>query len=198
MEHPFDDWVVRVDADTGPLQRGIATCLHRWRAVWAITDAGVRGRGGARSRPWRRRALTRPAAVAIGTQNGVPAVAAGPHKSIVTGAGGRDRIFARRRLRRRGWHRIARCRSPTVVWLHHRHSLRLPAVASASWASAARKRYLPLKRGSDGRLGVSAQADAALSITFNVTAADADSFVRSESQIAAMLSRAVAQGQRNL
>jgi phage-related minor tail protein len=58
---------------------------------------------------------------------------------------------------------------------------------------------LPLRRGADGRLGVAAQGGAApVNITFNVTATDAASFRRSESQIAAMLSRASARGNRNL
>jgi hypothetical protein len=35
-------------------------------------------------------------------------------------------------------------------------------------------------------------------VTFNVTAQDAESFRRSETQIAAMLARAVSLGQRNL
>ena len=37
-----------------------------------------------------------------------------------------------------------------------------------------------------------------MNVTFNVQATDADSFARSETQLAAMLSRAVALGQRNL
>lgn len=58
---------------------------------------------------------------------------------------------------------------------------------------------LPLARGRDGRLGVRAEGGGpSVSITFNVTAQDAASFRRSEGQIAAMLSRAVARGQRNL
>ncbi|GAB4225326.1 MAG: phage tail tape measure protein [Methyloligellaceae bacterium] len=58
---------------------------------------------------------------------------------------------------------------------------------------------MPLARGPDGRLGVRAQAQTApVSITFNVTTPDADSFRRSESQIAAMLSRTVSRGNRNL
>jgi phage-related minor tail protein len=58
---------------------------------------------------------------------------------------------------------------------------------------------LPLQRGADGRLGVAAQGGSApVNITFNVTATDAASFRRSESQIAAMLSRASARGNRNL
>jgi phage-related minor tail protein len=58
---------------------------------------------------------------------------------------------------------------------------------------------MPLARGPDGRLGVAAQgAGRAVSITFNVTTPDAESFRRSEAQVAAMVARAVALGQRNL
>ncbi|HEY4343439.1 MAG TPA: phage tail tape measure protein, partial [Parvibaculum sp.] len=58
---------------------------------------------------------------------------------------------------------------------------------------------LPLQRGSDGRLGVAAGGAAQpMQITFNVTAADADSFRRSETQIAAMINRAASRGQRNM
>lgn len=58
---------------------------------------------------------------------------------------------------------------------------------------------LPLARGSDGRLGVMTQGGGGgVSVTFNVTTPDPDSFRRSESQVAAMLARAVAFGQRNL
>jgi phage-related minor tail protein len=59
---------------------------------------------------------------------------------------------------------------------------------------------LPLARGADGRLGVRADggAGSGVAVTFNITTADADSFRRSETQIAALLARAVGQGQRNL
>ena len=57
---------------------------------------------------------------------------------------------------------------------------------------------IPLSRGSDGRLGVRSQGATAPQIIFNVTATDAASFGRSQSQISAMLYRAVSQGQRNL
>ena len=57
---------------------------------------------------------------------------------------------------------------------------------------------LPLARGPDGSLGVRASTTGAVSITFNITTPDADSFRRSETQIAALLARAVGQGQRNL
>jgi len=58
---------------------------------------------------------------------------------------------------------------------------------------------MPLARGPDGRLGVAAQGAAGgVNITFNVSTPDADSFRRSEAQVAAMVARAVALGQRNL
>jgi phage-related minor tail protein len=58
---------------------------------------------------------------------------------------------------------------------------------------------MPLTRGADGRLGIAAQGGGGgTNITFNVTAADAESFRRSEGQVAAMVARAVALGQRNL
>jgi phage-related minor tail protein len=57
---------------------------------------------------------------------------------------------------------------------------------------------MPLARGPDGRLGVAARGSAGVNVTFNVSAQDAESFMRSETQLAAMLSRAVSLGQRNL
>lgn len=57
---------------------------------------------------------------------------------------------------------------------------------------------MPLARGPDGRLGVAARGGAGMSVTFNVSTPDAESFVRSEAQVAAMLARAVSLGQRNL
>jgi phage-related minor tail protein len=58
---------------------------------------------------------------------------------------------------------------------------------------------LPLARGRDGRLGVRTEGGGqSLNVTFNVTAQDAQSFRRSEGQIAAMLNRVVGRGARNL
>jgi len=58
---------------------------------------------------------------------------------------------------------------------------------------------LPLARGSDGRLGVRADnGGGTVTVTMNISTPDADSFRRSETQIGAMLSRAVSRGQRNL
>jgi len=58
---------------------------------------------------------------------------------------------------------------------------------------------LPLTRGPDGKLGIAgAGGGTPINVTFNVASPDAESFSRSETQIAAMLARTVAQGQRNL
>ncbi|MBW6421267.1 phage tail tape measure protein [Rhizobium sp. XQZ8] len=58
---------------------------------------------------------------------------------------------------------------------------------------------LPLRRGPDGALGVSAGGGgAAPQIVFNVTATDATSFRKSEGQISAMLARSAARGRRAL
>lgn len=58
---------------------------------------------------------------------------------------------------------------------------------------------LPLARGPDGRLGVAASGGASgVSIAFNVTTSDAESFRRSEAQITALVARAVGRGQRSL
>lgn len=58
---------------------------------------------------------------------------------------------------------------------------------------------MPLARGPDGRLGVvTAGGGTGASITFNIATPDVESFRRSETQIGAMVARAVALGQRNL
>ena len=55
---------------------------------------------------------------------------------------------------------------------------------------------MPLMRGRDGKLGV--RGGGGISVTVNITTPDARSFERSQSQISAMMARAVARGQRNL
>jgi len=55
------------------------------------------------------------------------------------------------------------------------------------------------ERGADGRLGVvAAQGGSGAAITVNIQTQDAESFSRSQTQVAAMIARAVALGQRNL
>lgn len=57
---------------------------------------------------------------------------------------------------------------------------------------------MPLARGADGRLGVVASGGGrAVNVVMNITTPDAAGFQRSQSQIAAQMSRALARGQRN-
>ncbi len=55
---------------------------------------------------------------------------------------------------------------------------------------------LPLSRGSDGRLGVASNASAPISISMNITTADAKSFTGAEAELSAMFLRAVRRGTR--
>ena len=55
---------------------------------------------------------------------------------------------------------------------------------------------LPLSRGPDGKLGVSAGGGAPVHVTMTVNTPDAESFRRSEAQVTAMLARAVGRGRR--
>lgn len=58
---------------------------------------------------------------------------------------------------------------------------------------------LPLARGPDGRLGVRADGQSAgVNITLNIATPDAQSFRRTQTQLAAMLHRVAGTGQRNL
>jgi len=59
---------------------------------------------------------------------------------------------------------------------------------------------MPLTRGPDGRLGVRAQGGGGaggVNITMNISTPDAQSFRRSQGQVAAQVSRALARGNRN-
>jgi phage-related minor tail protein len=57
---------------------------------------------------------------------------------------------------------------------------------------------MPLVRGRDGKLGLRTQGGNAVNITVNISTPDAASFRQSQSQVTAMIARAVARGQRNL
>lgn len=70
--------------------------------------------------------------------------------------------------------------------------------ATGLMGEAGPEAILPLTRGADGRLGVQAAGRSApVQITMNITTPDAQSFQRSQSQIAAQMSRALARGRRN-
>ena len=56
---------------------------------------------------------------------------------------------------------------------------------------------VPLARGRDGKLGIRSNGGG-VNVMVNISTPDAQSFQRSQSQITAMMARAVARGQRNL
>ncbi len=56
---------------------------------------------------------------------------------------------------------------------------------------------MPLTRGADGSLGVRAQGGGTTHVTMNISTPDAQSFQRSQSQIATRLSRAISRAGRN-
>jgi phage-related minor tail protein len=58
---------------------------------------------------------------------------------------------------------------------------------------------VPLARGSDGRLGIRAGGGGgAVQVTMNISTPDAEGFRRSQTQVAAEMSRAIQRGRRNL
>lgn len=69
--------------------------------------------------------------------------------------------------------------------------------ATGLMGEAGPEAIMPLARGRDGKLGVRG-GGGGISVTVNIQTPDARSFERSQSQIAAMMARAVARGQRNL
>ena len=76
----------------------------------------------------------------------------------------------------------------------------LPGGSTGIAGEAGPEAILPLARGSDGRLGVRMDGGGgrSLTINFNITTPDAESFHRSQTQISAMLNRAISRGERNL
>lgn len=56
---------------------------------------------------------------------------------------------------------------------------------------------MPLSRGADGRLGVKGSGGGAVNVTMNISTPDAQSFQRSQGQIAAQMARVLGRGQRN-
>jgi lambda family phage tail tape measure protein len=68
--------------------------------------------------------------------------------------------------------------------------------ATGLMGEAGPEAIMPLARGADGKLGI--RGGGAVNVTVNISTPDVQGFQQSQSQIAAMLSRAVARGHRNL
>ena len=56
---------------------------------------------------------------------------------------------------------------------------------------------MPLARGRDGKLGVRGGGSGATTVIMNISTPDVQGFQRSQSQIAAQMSRALSNGNRN-
>ncbi|MCA0922912.1 phage tail tape measure protein [Pseudooceanicola nanhaiensis] len=56
---------------------------------------------------------------------------------------------------------------------------------------------MPLARGADGRLGVRSDGGAPVQVVMHIQTPDVEGFRRSQSQVAAQMSRALSRGQRN-
>lgn len=69
--------------------------------------------------------------------------------------------------------------------------------ATGFMGEAGPEAIMPLTRGADGKLGVQSQGGAATQVVMNITTQDARSFERSQSQIAARMSRVLGAGARN-
>jgi phage-related minor tail protein len=69
--------------------------------------------------------------------------------------------------------------------------------ATGLMGEAGPEAIMPLARGPDGKLGVRG-GQGQVNVTVNIATQDAASFQRSQSQVAALIARAAARGQRNL
>ena len=69
--------------------------------------------------------------------------------------------------------------------------------ATGLMGEAGPEAIVPLARGRDGKLGIRG-GGSSVNVTVNISTPDARSFQQSQSQISAMMARAVARGQRNL
>ena len=113
----------------------------------------------------------------------------------------------RRTTRHSAWIDVSQ--TPIVVTLGDLQDRHFSLMAFDAWGdcvaslssrtrSGPRQHLVIVGRHWDGRLGVRAGGEGRTSITFNVTARDAESFRRAEAELTAMLARAVARGRRGL
>lgn len=191
---PLETWTVTIDADTTALDASLKTVSQSGRqfsSALATAFDGLVVKGKSLDDVVSRLALSlshivlnaafKPLESAIG--NGLSGLLSGGGLAFANGgvfAGGVPVPFA----------------SGGVI----QSPIAFPLGAGATGIAGERgaEAIMPLARGPDGKLGVASSGGGAVNITFNVQATDAASFARSQSQVAAMLTRAVALGQRNL
>jgi phage-related minor tail protein len=193
LDGPVETWTVRVDADTGPLEEQLkfATGLGRQFSSALITAfEGIAIKGRSLGEVLK--------SLALSLSNMVLKAAFKPLEqgfgNLLSGLFSGGFGFAKGGAFQQGltvpFAKGGVIQSPIAFPLARGRT----GIAGERGAEA----IMPLARGPDGRLGVVAQGGGGISVTFNVSTPDADSFRRSETQVAAMLARAVALGQRNL
>ena len=193
LDGPVETWTVVVDADTGPLQEQLklATGLGRQFSsalVNAFEGIAIKGRTLGEVLK----------SLALSLSNMVLKAAFKPLEqgfgNLLTGLFSGGFGFAKGAAFQQGlpvpFAKGGVINSPIAFPLARGRT----GIAGERGAEA----IMPLARGPDGRLGVVAQGGGGISVTFNVATPDVESFRRSETQVAAMLARAVALGQRNL
>jgi len=198
---PIETWTVAIDADTSGLQNGIQTATNAGKQFQsALTTAldGVALQGKSLGDVFSSLALsiskiTLNAAFQPLTQslsNGLSGALSG----ALSGLGGASFGFANGGVFSGG------VPVPFAAGGVIQSPIAFPLGGGATGIAGERgaEAIMPLTRGSDGRLGVGGSGSSGPNVTFNVQATDVDSFSRSQTQIAAMLSRAVSMGQRNL
>ena len=194
MDQPIDTWIVEVDADTSPLQLQLARMSNLGaqfgRALGsAFESIALKGKSvgevlrslGQRLSQLAFRAAFKPLENAVGNV----------FQQLIGGGLG----FAKGGAFQQGmpvpFASGGVVSSPTLFPMQGGRT----GVMGERGAEA----IMPLTRGPDGRLGVQAVGGGSgFSVQMNITTPDVESFRRSETQLAAMLARAVSQGQRNL
>ncbi len=68
--------------------------------------------------------------------------------------------------------------------------------ATGLMGEAGPEAIMPLTRGRDGKLGVRAEGGRSVHVTMNITTPDAESFRRSQGQVAAQVNRMLGRGRR--
>lgn len=191
MDQPIETWNVRVDADTSDLQKELnvaAASGRQFSRAMTTAFSGIAIQGKSLTDTVRTLALSLSQMTLQAAMKPLQQAAGGLFENLLGGlsggggTGGLPVPFA----------------SGGVI----SSPIAFPMQGGATGIAGERgaEAIMPLARGPDGRLGVKSDGGGGrpINVTFNVTTPDAASFKRTETQVAAMLSRAISRGQRNL
>jgi phage-related minor tail protein len=198
MSDPIDTWTVKVDADTRSLEDSLKTATgagKQFSAALTTAFAGAAVQGKGLSGVFDTLALSLSKIALKAASKPIENALSGMFANLLAGgASGGGFAFANGGVIDRG------VPVPFASGGVISSPVSFPMAGGQTGLAGENgpEAIMPLTRGSDGKLGVKTDGGSGLVVHFNVTSPDADSFRRTESQIAAMLSRAVAQGQRNL